>query len=303
MKARLAETQALMRAALRRMFESRLSGTLNILVIGIAFSLPTGMYVVLNSLQALTASLSDTPQISLFMARVMDDQGLAQVRTQLSTHAGIAQVTFIGKDQALAALQERSGIAELVAGLDDNPLPDTFVVTPRTPQPEALTALRDELARIPGVELAQLDAEWAEKLAALTRFARFMVLILASLLSLATLAITFNTIRLQILTQREEIEVSRLIGATDGFISRPFLLFGALQGLLGGIAAWGIVALSLLELNSALTPLAHLYDGTLVLRPLSIWDSVSLLLFALYLGWLGAWLSVSRHLARAADAG
>jgi cell division transport system permease protein len=122
------------------------------------------------------------------------------------------------------------------------------------------------------------------------------VVILAALLSFALIAITFNTIRLQILTRREEIEVAKLIGATDAFIRRPFLYFGLTQGLLGGIAAWLLVAISLQLLNHQVDALTQLYASNFSLQHLSIGDSVTLLGFSAYLGWLGAWFSVSQHL-------
>ncbi|MCR4298378.1 MAG: FtsX-like permease family protein, partial [Gallionella sp.] len=106
------------------------------------------------------------------------------------------------------------------------------------------------------------------------------------------------TIRLQILTQHDEIEVAKLIGATDGFIRRPFLYFGATQGLLGGVMAWLIVTASLLLLNQQLNALSQLYASQFTLHPLSFGDSLSLLLFSVYLGWMGAWLSVARHLSQ-----
>jgi cell division transport system permease protein len=133
-------------------------------------------------------------------------------------------------------------------------------------------------------------------LEALLKFGRLAVFILAAMLSFALIAITFNTIRLQILTQREEIEVSKLIGATNGFIRRPFLYFGLVQGLFGGIASWLIVAVCLQLLNYSLAGLTQLYATTFTLAHLSLGDSLSLLVFAAYLGWLGAWLSVSQHL-------
>ena len=122
------------------------------------------------------------------------------------------------------------------------------------------------------------------------------VAILAALLSFALIAITFNTIRLQILTRREEIEVAKLIGATDSFIRRPFLYFGLAQGLLGGIAAWLLVAASLLLLNHQVGILTQLYASNFSLQHLSLGDSITLLGFSAYLGWLGAWFSVSQHL-------
>jgi len=250
-----------LRAVLRRMFASRLGGFLNILVIGIALSLPAGMYALLQNAQGLVAQLSGTPQIGLFLEMNAKAEDVGRLKERLTQHPGIAAAEFV-------------------------------------PRAEALEALRDELAKLPRVKEAQLDSAWAYKLEALLRFGRVGVLILACLLSLALIAVTFNTIRLQILMQRDEIEVAKLIGATDGFIRRPFLYFGAMQGLFGGVMAWLIVALGLLLLNRPLGELSQLYGSSFALHPLSLGDSLSLLLFSLYLGWLGAWLSVARHLSQ-----
>lgn len=287
-----------LRAVLRRMFASKLGGLLNILVIGIALSLPAGMYMLLQNAQGLVAQLSGTPQISLFLEMNAKAEDADRLHKQLAQHPAVAGVEFVPRAEALERLKQSTGLADLIGGLQQNPLPDAFVVHPKPGDAQALDTLRGELAKLPKVGEAQLDSAWAYKLEALLKFGRMGVLILASLLSLALVAVTFNTIRLQILTQRDEIEVSRLIGATDGFIRRPFLYFGAAQGLLGGIMAWLIVTLSLLLLNAQLGALSQLYASQFTLHPLSLGDSLSLLLFSVYLGWLGAWLSVARHLSQ-----
>ena len=287
-----------LRAALRRMFASKLGGLLNILVIGIALSLPAGMYALLQNAQGLVAQLTGTPQISLFLAMDAKVDDIDHLRRQLAQHPAIARAEFVARAQALEQLKQSTGLADVIGGLKQNPLPDAFIVYPRPSDAQALDGLRNELAKLPKVEQAQLDSAWAYKLEALLKFGRIAVLILACLLSLALIAVTFNTIRLQILTQRDEIEVAKLIGATNGFIRRPFLYFGATQGLLGGIAAWLIITASLLLLNYQLGALTQLYASQFVLRPLSVGDSLSLLLFSVYLGWLGAWLSVARHLSQ-----
>ena len=143
----------------------------------------------------------------------------------------------------------------------------------------------------------QLDAEWAQRLDAVLNLGRIALMLLATLLAFALVAVTFNTIRLQILTQREEIEVATLIGATDAFIRRPFLYYGALLGVLGGLAACGFVWAATTVLNGALTDLSYLYGARWEVSPLAGRDALSLLAFAAGLGWLGAWLSVGRHLA------
>jgi len=283
---------------LRRMFASPLAGILNILVIGIALSLPAGMYVLLQNAQGLVAQLSDTPQISLFMSMDAKADDVDKLRKQLEQHPAIARVEFVARTQALEQLKRSTGLADVIGGLNQNPLPDAFIVYPKPSAAQSLDELRIELTKLPKVELAQLDSAWAYKLEAMLKFGRMVVVILASLLSLALIAITFNTIRLQILTQRDEIEVAKLIGATNGFIRRPFLYFGATQGLLGGIMAWLIISISLLLLNHQLNVLSQLYASQFVLHPLSLGDSLTLLLFSMYLGWLGAWLSVARHLSQ-----
>lgn len=289
---------ALLRATFRRLFASPISGLLNILVIGIALSLPSGMYVLLQNAQTLVAQLSGTPQISLFLSLNTTADEIGALRKKLHKNQSIANILFVSRTDALEQLKTETGLEDVIAGLESNPLPDAFVITPRPTDAKTLDKLRNEFQQLPGVEIAQLDSAWAYKLEALLEFARMAVVILASLLSLALVAVIFNTIRLQILTQRDEIQVARLIGATNGFIRRPFLYFGALQGLLGGLVAWLVISISLLLLQQPLAALSTLYATSIQLHNLSPGDSLTLLLFSVYLGWLGAWLSVARHLSQ-----
>jgi len=293
----LSQFFSVVKTALRRIFVSPLAGLLNIMVIGIALSLPAGMYVLLQNAQGLVAQLSGPQQISLFLNLNANGDAVEQLRTQLIQHPSIAGIKFISRDNALKNLKENSGLADVIDGLESNPLPDSFVILPKPGNTKSLEALRNELQALPNVAQAQLDSEWAYKLDALLEFTRISVFILASLLSLGLIAITFNTIRLQILTQRDEIQVAKLIGATNGFIRKPFLFFGAVQGLLGGVTAWLIITFSLLLLQPPVAMLSKLYGSDFTLHPLQPGDSLSLLLFSVYLGLLGAWLSVSRHLS------
>ncbi len=295
---KLTQHYSVARTALRRMFASPISGFFNVLVIGIALCLPAGMYVLLQNAQGLVTELSAAPEISLFLTMDASPNDVAALRDRLSRNSAVGGIQFVSRIDALNKLGQSTGMEDVIAGLENNPLPDAFVVSAKSGSARSLDELRKELAQYPGVELAQLDSAWAYKLEAILDFARIAVLLLASLLSLGLIAITFNTIRLQIVTQRDEIEVSKLIGATDAFIRRPFLYFGALQGLLGGLTALLIIALSLQLLKSPLAALSALYASNFILQPLQIADSLSLLLFSVYLGWLGAWLSVARHLSQ-----
>jgi cell division transport system permease protein len=285
-----------LRFTLRRLLAAPVASLLNIAIMGIALSLPVGVYVLQQNVQGLAAQAAGTPQISVFMARDASKEEVAQTGKRLGQLDGIDHIEFVPREQALEQLKHSTGLADIIGGLNQNPLPDAYILYPRHGDPNTLEALRDELQKWPKLDQVQLDSAWARKLEAMLSFVRLAVLILSTLLSVALVAITFNTIRLQILTKRDEIEVSKLIGATHAFIRRPFLYFGLIQGLLAGAAAWLIIALSLHLLNDSLAHLAQLYASNFTLHHLSLGDSLSLLLFSGYLGWLGAWLSVSQHL-------
>lgn len=269
---------------------------LNVIVIGVALSLPVGLYLALTQLQSFSRQLSSDPQLSIFLALDADNRDVIQVDQRLRTDAAIGSYRFIPRAQALVDLRRSAGLSDVLDNLKQNPLPDAFVATARDNRPETLERLRDEAAGWPKVAHVQLDSEWARKLDAALRLGRTAVAILGVLLAAALVAVTFNTIRLQILTRREEIEVSKLIGATNPFIRRPFLWFGAVQGLAGGLMAWVIVAAAVLLLNRDLAGLAALYAASFRLPGLDLADAGALLGFSALLGWLGAWMSVSRHL-------
>jgi cell division transport system permease protein len=285
-----------LRESLVRLARQPVASILNVVVIGIALSLPAGFYLGLNNLQTFSRQLSSDPQVSIFMAIDANAADLTAVEQRLKSDTEIGRVEFISRDQALARLKRSAGLADVLANLGRNPLPDAFVVTVRSNDPITLEALRDRARKWPKVEHVQLDAEWARRLDAALNVGRMLVTLLAVLLAVALVAVTFNTIRLQILTRRDEIEVSKLIGATNPFIRRPFLYFGALQGLAGGFAAWVIIAVAVLALNIQLADLTGLFGTAFALDWPSLGDTMTLLVFGAVLGWLGAWLSVSRHL-------
>ncbi|HLP98700.1 MAG TPA: permease-like cell division protein FtsX [Sideroxyarcus sp.] len=292
----LLEHLRVLRFTLQRLLLTPNASLLNVTIIGIALSLPVGGYVLLKSVQSLGAQIAGTPQISVFLATGTSTAEIERIGDKLRQHAGIKRVEFVSREVALKKLQQSTGLSDVIGGLAQNPLPDAYIIYPRNGEVNALESLRDELKTWQRFEHVQLDSAWIHKLEALLDFGRMAVAILAALLSFALIAITFNTIRLQILTRREEIEVSKLIGATDAFIRRPFLYFGLTQGLLGGVMAWLLVAGSLQLLNHQIGHLTELYASDFSLQHLSLGDSLTLLGFSAYLGWLGAWFSVSQHL-------
>lgn len=282
--------------ALKRLLMSPLGSLLSISVIGIAFSLPAGIYGMLENLEAVAGQFSTTPQLSLFLKLNTSEEAVMDVKSRLEHHAGITTIQFISKENALQEFGQSTGLADIAKSFEQNPLPDAFVITASSVPSYQLDELQAELQKWPEIEHVQLDSAWAKRLEAMLGLGRLAVLMLSVLLSVALLVVTFNVIRLQILTMRDEIEVSKLVGATNGFIRRPFLYFGALQGAAGGAVALLITTLGINLIDEQLKNLMHLYDINWQLYQLSLGDSLSLLLFSASLGWAGAWLSVESHL-------
>jgi cell division transport system permease protein len=282
----------------RRLLLNPLATLFTALVIGIALSLPAGLYTLLDNLTSLGDRISGSQQISVFLDLDAQSADIAKIQNKLKKHATVRKLRFVSRADALRSLESGAGLGDVAKSLQQNPLPDAFVIEPATGEPAALDKLREEARKWPKVAHVQLDSAWAKRLAAFADLGRQAALLLAALLGLALVVVTGNTIRLQILTQREEIEVSKLIGATSAFIRRPFLYFGAIQGLTGGLAAWLVVDGGVLLLNNNVSQLAALYASDYRLHLLNIDGGLTLLGFAALLGWLGAYLSVSLYLRK-----
>jgi len=281
--------------ALRRLGGQPVGTLLSALVVGIALSLPAAGYLLLDNVASLARGVSGTPEISVFMAPQSSPAEVAAVEKRLRADGELAGYRYVSRDEALRQL-ERSGLGDVLGGLAANPLPDAFVITPRSDDPAVYNALHARFVDWPGVAHVQLDSAWVERLHALLRLGQAVVLLLAGLLGLALVIVTFNTIRLQILTQRHEIDVSRLLGATDPFIRRPFYWFGSLQGLLGGLVALAIVWAAVQVLGVPAAQLARAYGAVFTLAGPGVRDSAAIVAFAALLGWLGSAISVRRHL-------
>jgi len=284
--------------ALRRLLGQPLGTLLSALVVGIALSLPGGGYLLLDNVASLLRGVSGAPEISVFLETGAGAADVALIEKRLKAEPALASFRYVPRDEALRQL-ERGGLGDVLGGLTANPLPDAFIVSPRGEDPAVFERLAGAMKGWPRVAHVQLDSAWVERLHALLGLGRSAVLMLAGLLGFALVIVTFNTIRLQIMTQRQEIAVSRLLGATDPFIRRPFYWFGGLQGTLGGLVALGTVWLGVQGLAQPVARLAETYGAVFVLSGPDWRASVAIVAFAAFLGWLGAVISVRRHLAGA----
>lgn len=296
MKNLIAQHRAALILAMQRLLRVPLNTFLAALAIGIALALPAGGLMLVSGLQRVAQGGSSTPQISVFMELEASKAEVAAAEARLRGNPDVGAVQFVAREATLQRMKTREGLGEVIDALPKNPFPDAFIISPRDDTPEAMERLRDEFAKLPKVGHVQLDSAWVKRLAALLRLARTAMWLLGCLFGLGLMAITFNAIRMQILTHREEIEVVRLLGASDGYIRRPFYYFGTMQGLLGGIVALLIVVVGVFLLRQPVAELAVLYDLKLALDLPGALPSLALIGVAIGLGWLGAALSVGRYI-------
>lgn len=281
-------------AALRQLAAHPVATVLTTLAIGVAISLPSGLYLILSNLDRLAGDLPAQPEISLYLATDISPAARDAIAARIQRHPGLAMQRFVPRDEALKALGQSQNLDDIIAGLEANPLPDAWVIRPTVTTPERMTQLQAEFKQLPGIDQVHVDSAWAQRLHAALDLGRTVVLLLAVLLGIAMVAISGNAIRALILAKRDEIEVSRLIGATDRYIRRPFLFLGGLQGLLGGLAATGVLAGAGLLLEPYVARLAALYGSQYQLWPPTLLEFAVALAVTTLLGWLGAWFTVAR---------
>lgn len=282
--------------ALGQLTRTPLATLLTLTVIGITLALPAALYVAIDNAQRLSSGLNRGGQISLYLDRQQTDAGAQKLAGQIRAMPEVADVGYLSRAAALAEFRKYSGFGKALDTLDGNPLPAVLVVRPQPLASGDLETLRTRLARLPGVELAQLDLAWVQRLMAILALAERVIGLLAVLLAAAVLLIIGNTIRLAVLNRQAEIEIIQLVGGTPAFIRRPFLYAGLWQGLLGGVAAWLLVELALLLLAGPVQYLAGLYGSGFALIGLGAEEGLALAGIGAGLGWLGSRLVVSWHL-------
>jgi len=276
-----------------------LASALTLLVTGITLALPAGLYVAVSNLERLSAGIGRGGQISVFLKRDLGNASALKLLQQARTLPGVRDVDYISRDEALQEFRKFSGFGKALDSLSGNPLPAVLIVHPESAAtPADIESLQATLARQPGVDLAELDLAWVKRLQAILELGSHAVLLLALLLSAAVLLIIANTIRMAVLSRRDEIDVVQLVGGTPAFIRRPFLYAGLLQGLLGGFTAWLLVEASLLWLSGPARELAELYGSPFRISGLGFVNGLILVACGGLLGWLGSRLAVDWQLYR-----
>jgi len=284
--------------SLGQMSRSPVASFMTVLVIGIALALPTGLFVMLNNVASLGQGWDGGTQVSLYLKMDVTQTQVQGLMNQLRSRPDITAVSYISPEQGLAEFKKQSDFGNALDVLKDNPLPGVILVKPtlNLQTPEAVSQLVSSLQQLQPVETAKLDMQWVKRLFAMIEVAQHLVYALALLFGLGVLLIIGHTIHLATQNYRQDIEVYKLVGATDSFVRRPFLYTGMLYGFFGGIIAWLSVSLVLWWLSSPAQHLANLYGSQAHIRGLGFHSGITLLLAAIVLGLLGSRIAVNKHL-------
>ena len=282
--------------ALRHLLKRPIGSAMILLMTGIALTLPLCLYLAVQSTQNLFGSLSSNPQMTVYLKNNATPAEVSAVQQALQADKSLSNIKLIDKNQALKEMQNTLGNADIVSLLDENPLPDAFSVPPNTTDPKAVEDLRSKIEQLPQVESAQMDAQWLQTLHDIKEFARQILWFLSITLGLAFVLVTHNTTRLQTLARKEEIEITRLLGAPASFVRRPFVYFALWQGLLSMVI--GLVLAGIIQSTFApkLTEMFAPYGIHPEWRFFNAQELFLVLLIVGLLAVIGAWLAVKQHL-------
>jgi cell division transport system permease protein len=267
-------------------------------VIAVALALPLFLSLLLQNARAATGNWNQAYDLSVYMDKKANAARVQSLAKQIKARGDVAAVRILTADEALAEFRSDSGFGKALDVLNDNPLPDTLVVTPTlsASSPQGTETLKAALSAFSDVQTVQIDTEWVKRLHAILDLLRRVVLLTGGLLGVGIVLIVSNTIRLDILNRRSEIEVMKLVGASDGFARRPFLYSGIWYGLGGGVLALILVGMASVILARPIAQLAFLYGSDFRLEGLKLVAGLGVLMIAVALSWIGSWLAATRHI-------
>jgi len=285
--------------SLGRLVRQPFASFMIILVIAVTLALPASMNLVVKNARLVSGSWENALDFSVFLKQQVSLSEAEALGRLIGQRADIESVVLVSADDALAEFKRQSGFAEALDQLPDNPLPHTLIVRPSAGNTSAsLILLQEEIGNLPESDYVQVDTDWVQRFHAILDIVRQAVSIGAALLGVAIVVIIGNTIRLDIENRREEIEVTKLIGATNAFVRRPFLWTGFWYGLLGGFMALALVQYGLFMLRGPVAKLSGLYQSNVAIVSLDLADGAIIIGIGVFLGLFASWFTAARHMRR-----
>lgn len=285
--------------ALGRLMRQPFANFMTILVIGVTLALPAAMHIVVKNASAMSGNWENALDFSVYLKDEVTFEEAERLTDIVRQRADVEQVTLVSADQALQEFKEQSGFGSSLDHLNKNPLPHTLIVRPSSANTEQSVRLLDEeLGNLPEADFVQVDTEWVQRFLAILDILQRTIVIGSALLGAAIVVIIGNTIRLDIQNRRDEIEVTKLIGATNAFVRRPFLYSGLWYGLGGGLLALALIGYGMYALKGPVARLSGLYDSSFAVLSLDPQESLLIVGTGVLLGLLGSWVAAARHMRR-----
>lgn len=282
------------------MLRQPLASFLTVAVIAISITLPSLCYIVWKNVSQAAQQWYPTPQLTVYLDKSLDEKDAEQTVAALRQLDGVKSVNYLSREEAMIEFRNWSGFGTALDLLEENPLPAVAIITPKIDfqNSQSLMNLRNKVGKLAGIEDVRMDDSWFTRLAALTGLIGQIALVIAILMVMAVFLVIGNSIRLNIFARRDTINVMKLIGATDGFIMRPFLNGGIILGFFGALLSLILSALLVWQLTDIVSQVAGVFGTTFHIQGL-LWDEVLLvILVAAMIGWLAAWLAIVQHLRR-----
>ena len=281
-------------------FRHPLPTLLTVTVLGITLALPIGLYLLTHNLQLVSSEWQGKPQATVYLKKQATDQDVARLDNWFATQRSwITLVQFVEAEKALEEFKSLSGLGKALDVLDENPLPNMFIL--EMPETLPVAEYQEQLIQLEedeSVEQLKYDLEWVQRLQAILKLVEHTVWMVAGLLGFGALLIISNTMRLSIANKKDEIIIINRVGGTNTFIRRPFLYSGFIQGLLGALLAWGLIKAGMNWLNEPVEHLAELYASDYQLAGLPLVLEIGILAIGGLLGWMASWITVSLHLGK-----
>lgn len=285
--------------ALGRLFRQPFASLMIVLVIAVTLAIPAALNLIISNAHSVSKGWDNALDFSIYLRRDLTEDDALGLANLIQQRADIASVKLVTAEDALKEFKQHSGFGEALDQLSENPLPHTLVVRPsESNTAQSMTLLQEELGNLPEADAVQVDTEWVQRFHAILDIVRQAIAIGATLLGAAIIVIIGNTIRLDIQNRREEIEVTKLIGASNAFVRRPFLWSGFWFGLFGGLLALALVQTGLFLLEQPVARLAGLYQGGIIITNLTVAEMLSILGIGVALGLIGSWFAATRHMRR-----
>ena len=282
------------------LLQHKVGTPMTVLVVGIAMFLPLGLYVTLANLDGLNLHQDEWSAVTVYFASGTGEAEVRGVASELETRMQPEKVVIISPAEGLVDFRDASGFGDSLDMLEENPLPWVMQVIPPSGSSEEITASIGELTTylqsINSIEVTRFDYKWLQRLGRMLELGEAAVSVLILLFGLTVVVVVANTIRLDVASHADEIEILALVGAGNAFIRQPFLYTGLWYGLMGGLLAIILLYVTLFYLSGPLGLLLETYGTVFTMQGLGGNTALWLLLGGGLLGWSGAWISVQRYL-------